>query len=69
MTERSPARLKRADDAKASRKAASGAADELVRLKDELAIAHSRIAELEKRQADIVNRIDWVIDSLHNIAD
>ncbi|MGQ0456228.1 MAG: hypothetical protein ACT4OU_04100 [Hyphomicrobium sp.] len=71
MTERSPAKIKRADEAKAPRKTASGAveASEVARLKVELATAHARIAELEKRQSDVINRIDWVIDSLHNFGE
>ena len=36
-------------------------------LKDELAAATRRIKELEASQTDAVNRIDWVIDSLHNL--
>ncbi len=48
----------------------AGAGDvELTRLQAELAVARARIAELEQRQTDIANRIDWVIDSLHNLTD
>lgn len=43
--------------------------DENVRLKSELAAARARIVELEQKNAEIVNRIDWVIDSLHNLRD
>lgn len=37
------------------------------RLKAQLAEANERIAGLEERRAEAVNRIDWVIDSLHNV--
>ncbi|MGD9668024.1 MAG: hypothetical protein AB7U75_03100 [Hyphomicrobiaceae bacterium] len=36
-------------------------------LRAELAEAREEIARLEKRQELVVNRIDWVIDSLHNL--
>jgi hypothetical protein len=29
--------------------------------------AEARIAALEQERLDILNRIDWVIDSLHNV--
>jgi hypothetical protein len=32
-----------------------------------LAAANARIAALEQERLDILNRIDWVIDSLHNV--
>jgi len=32
-----------------------------------LKVALTRIGELEATQTDAVNRIDWVIDSLHNV--
>ncbi|MEQ8825866.1 MAG: DUF4164 family protein [Filomicrobium sp.] len=38
-------------------------------LKADLKAAETRIKELEAQQSDAVNRIDWVIDSLHNILD
>lgn len=44
-------------------------ADENQRLKAELEAARERIADLESKQADITNRIAWVIDSLHNLDD
>lgn len=78
MTERSPAKIKRAVDSRAPRKAASGAAEttevarlkaQIARLEDELAAAQAQIAGHEKRESDALNRIDWVIDSLHNISD
>ena len=37
------------------------------RLKTQLAEAETRIARLEESRAEAVNRIDWVIDSLHNV--
>jgi hypothetical protein len=37
------------------------------RLKEQLAEAETRIARLEESRAEAVNRIDWVIDSLHNV--
>ncbi len=37
------------------------------RLKAELAAAKERIARLEESRAQVVNRIDWVIDSLHTL--
>ncbi len=71
MTERSSAKTKRPEDAKLPRKpgSASGPGDETARLQAELAAARERIAELEQKHAEIINRIDWVIDSLHNLAD
>lgn len=35
-------------------------------LRDDLALAQSRVEALEKANAEAVNRIDWVIDSLHS---
>jgi hypothetical protein len=68
MTVRNTAKIKRADDMKPARK---GALDgdiraENVRLRAELATAQQRIAELEQRTADALNRIDWALDSLHS---
>lgn len=37
------------------------------RLKTQLAEANERIAALEQRRAEAVNRIDWVLDLLHNV--
>jgi sugar-specific transcriptional regulator TrmB len=34
------------------------------RLKERLAEAEARIAELERTRTAVVNRIDWIIDSL-----
>ncbi|MFA9550568.1 MAG: hypothetical protein ACERIL_05810 [Hyphomicrobium sp.] len=36
------------------------------RLKVQLGVAGERITSLEQGRDDVVNRIDWVIDSLHN---
>ena len=71
MTERSTAKSKRPEDAKLPRKpvAARLPDDETARLKAELVAARARIADLEHKLADIINRIDWVIDSLHNLSD
>ncbi|MEO1204988.1 MAG: hypothetical protein AAFV45_01520 [Pseudomonadota bacterium] len=36
-------------------------------LKAELSSSVARVKELEKVQVQAINRIDWVIDSLHNV--
>jgi len=36
-------------------------------LKAELEVARARIAELEQQRELVVNRIDWIIDSLHSL--
>jgi hypothetical protein len=36
-------------------------------LRFELAAAESRIAALEQQRTELLNRIDWAIDSLHNL--
>ncbi|PPC87304.1 MAG: hypothetical protein CTY31_02600 [Hyphomicrobium sp.] len=70
MAERNTAKIKRSEPVKAERKpTGSPAASEVVRLRAELAAALSRIAELEAIQNDAINRIDWVIDSLHNLSE
>jgi hypothetical protein len=69
MTERNTAKIKRADDVKVARKP-SGDGNlraENARLRAELATAQQRIAELEQRTSDALNRIDWVLDSLHSL--
>jgi uncharacterized coiled-coil DUF342 family protein len=37
------------------------------RLKADLGEAEERIGRLEESRTEAVNRIDWVIDSLHNV--
>jgi hypothetical protein len=37
------------------------------RLKGQLEEAEARIARLQESRSEAVNRIDWVIDSLHNL--
>ena len=71
MAERNTAKSKRSEGTKRAIAAAPEAAanDDVAGLKAELAAARARIAELEQKQADIVNRIDWVIDSLHNLTE
>lgn len=76
---RKAVRQDRLSDASASRNSAppsdAGAVSRreksLVRERDQarraLAAAEARIAELERVQDQVVNRIDWVIDSLHNL--
>jgi hypothetical protein len=68
MTVRNTAKIKRADDIKPARKSSldGDIRAENVRLRAELATAQQRIAELEQRTADALNRIDWALDSLHN---
>jgi hypothetical protein len=70
MAERSTAKSKRPEGGKTVKnpEVEGSLADENVRLKAELAAARARIGELEQKQAEIINRIDWVIDSLHNVA-
>lgn len=69
MTERNTVKIKRAEDVKSARKPPSDLdlRSENARLKAELATAQQRIAELEQRTADALNRIDWVLDSLHSL--
>jgi hypothetical protein len=42
---------------------------ELAKAKSELAAALARNKVLEDNQEQVRNRIDWVIDSLHNLMD
>jgi ubiquinone biosynthesis protein UbiJ len=69
MTERNTSKLRRSEESRASAKPLSGAAAqaEIERLRSELAAANARIADLEQKHTDVINRIDWVIDSLHNL--
>ena len=71
MTERNTAKTKRPEGTKGTGTVTPpvAAGDDVTGLKAELAAARARIAELEQKQADIINRIDWVIDSLHNLND
>jgi|GEM_PF-5668276 len=39
------------------------------KLKAEVLTARTRIEALEGRQAEVLNRIDWAIDSLQNVID
>ena len=79
MAERVPRKGKRAAVRRAGeRTVAFDAADrqgqrikslerECERLKAELSQVNERIATLEQRRAEAVTRIDWVLDSLHNV--
>ena len=71
MTERNTAKSKRSEGTKRPSTPAPevAAGDDVAGLKAELTAARARISELEQKQADIVNRIDWVIDSLHNLTE
>ncbi len=71
MAERNTSKSKRAEAAKGTTasKSEDASAAEVAGLKAELAAARARIAELEQKQADTINRIDWVIDSLHNLTE
>lgn len=40
---------------------------ECERLRAELAASLAEIAELRRRQEDVLNRIDWVLDSLDSL--
>ncbi|MGD9784093.1 MAG: hypothetical protein AB7E80_05780 [Hyphomicrobiaceae bacterium] len=42
---------------------------ECAALRAALAASEAEVARLRKRQELVVNRIDWVIDSLHNLMD
>lgn len=67
MAERNASKAKRTEAGKGAPRPGSGLAAENAALKAELETARARIAELERRQAEILNRIDWAIDSLHNL--
>ncbi len=40
---------------------------ERLELRAKLAAAEARIAALESQRVDVLNRIDWVIDSVQNV--
>ena len=69
MAERNTAKTKRSDAGKAAPKVGPSGdlAAENARLEAELAAARARIAALEQKHEEVVNRIAWVIDSLHNL--
>lgn len=68
MAERNADKPKRSIPAKSTpARAAGGLTADNAALKAELEQARARITELERRQAEILNRIDWAIDSLHNL--
>lgn len=70
MAERNMTNRKRTEGATSAAKGsaqAPGLEAENAALKAELERARIRIAELEQKQAEILNRIDWAIDSLHNL--
>jgi hypothetical protein len=67
MAERNAAKAKRSEAGKSAPRSSGGLAAENATLKAELEQARARISELERRQTEILNRIDWAIDSLHNL--
>lgn len=69
MSERGTARAKKSVDASVPSRTAKAATAELLALRAELSRARVQIAELERRHVEAVNRIDWLIDSLHNPGD
>jgi hypothetical protein len=71
MSERSTAKASKNSSAKPARKASAGGApvNELDVLRRELELAKAEIAELQRRQTEAATRIDWLIDSLHNLGD
>lgn len=69
MAERTTAKAKRPASVKVPANSGAGGAleTENTRLKAELAEALERIADLEMKTAEALNRIDRVIDSLHKL--
>jgi hypothetical protein len=57
------------DSAPARGDAALDAAARIAELERDLATARARITELESLREQALNRIDWAIDSLHNVLD
>jgi hypothetical protein len=53
--------------ARAEDSAATGLEVRVRELEAELEEARARIRRLEKERDQVRNRIDWVIDSLHNV--
>lgn len=66
-----PARQSARKATASSKRAGGGKVDTLERerddLKAQLADAVARISKLEEARDEAVNRIDWAIDSLHNL--
>ncbi|MDX2307481.1 MAG: hypothetical protein NW216_04510 [Hyphomicrobium sp.] len=54
------------DEITANDRKSSALEAECARLKDDLARAEARIAELEKLRALAIDRVNWVIDSLES---
>ena len=82
MTQRDPQKRGRTAAARASSRTARTDADtaakspgdaleqlerERDQLRVQLAAAEARIKLLENERLDVLNRIDWVIDSIHNV--
>ncbi len=71
MAERAASKAKRASQRDSVAPDRGGDRTALVRerdvLKAELEAAKARIAALEQQRDQIVNRIDWIIDSLHSL--
>ena len=59
----------RAPKAKAAASATVDLEAECMRLREELATAQARIAELEHNRDQVLDRIAWIVDSLHNLID
>jgi hypothetical protein len=65
--ERGPARAK--DGARKTAESIEALVRERDALRSELLAANAEIAALVARQRNVLNRIDWVIDSLNSLAD
>jgi predicted nucleic acid-binding Zn-ribbon protein len=70
--ERARTAVRRAPARKAERRAAeqetlASVRAERDRLRMELEAARARIAGLEQRQREVLNRIDWIVDSLNSL--
>lgn len=67
---RATGRLARSEPAATSESAFDALAQlerERNELRTQLAAAEARIAVLESQRVEALNRIDWVIDSIHNV--